>query len=268
MALKEKLVLFLKGVVMGLAQIVPGVSAGAMAIVTNIYERFIEAVHSLSPFTEEKVEVGFLVTLGLGMVLSFFSMALVIPTILKNYESIIFAFFFGLIAAAAVSTYWKTTRVDEKTVLLASVGFILAFLFSGIEPLGTYHALPLLFVAGFLSVCAMLLPGISGSFVMLLLGQYEYMLNALSQFWIYWIDITVVLGGMFTALFTFPGVIDRLLKWDKAATLSFLIGLMLGALRLPVRRMDIGPGVVANIPLLAAGGIGLFSVLYLEFLNR
>ncbi len=268
MKLKERLILFLKGVVMGFAQVVPGVSAGAMAIVTNIYERFIEAVHSISPFSEDKAELDFLFTVGLGMVITFLSMSFVIPPIINNYESLIFAFFFGLIAAAAVSTYWKTSRVDARTLGLAFLGFILAFFFSGLEPVGAYHALPLLFVAGFLAICAMLLPGVSGSFVMLLLGQYEYMLNALSRFWVYWLDIAVVLAGMFTALFTFPGVIERFLEWDEAAALSFLIGLMLGALRLPLERMTLASGVIPNLPLLAVGGAGLFSVLYLDVLSR
>ena len=268
MALKEKLELFAKGLLMGFAQVIPGVSAGAMAIVTDIYEKFIGALDSLSPFTDEKTDIEFLAVLGLGMATSFVVMSQIIPELLSQYESIIFAFFFGLIAAAAISTYWKTTRIDEKTVLFGVAGFVLAFLLSGLDPIGSYHALPFLFIAGFLAICAMLLPGISGSFVMLLLGQYEYMFNALGKFWEFWVDITAVIGGMLMALLTFPKAIDKLLEWDESAMLSFLIGLMLGALRLPVIKMSPGAGLLGNVSLIAACGIGLSSVLYLEFLTR
>lgn len=268
MALKDKLILYAKGLLMGIAQIIPGVSAGAMAIVTNIYEKFIGAVHSLNPLAEKKTEWSFLVVLGLGMGTSFASMSMIIPQLLSSYESIIFAFFFGLIAAAAVSTYWKTARMDTKTVALGLIGFILAFFISGLEPMGSYHALPLLFLAGFLAICAMLLPGISGSFVMLLLGQYEYMLNALRQFWVYWTDILAVVGGMLVAVFTFPGVIDSLLEWDESAMLSFLIGLMIGALRLPLLKITLKSSFLGNISLVGVGALGFFSVLYIEILSR
>ncbi|MFP4117207.1 MAG: DUF368 domain-containing protein [Candidatus Aenigmatarchaeota archaeon] len=264
MELKKRVSLFLKGLLMGVAQIIPGVSAGTMALVTNIYERFIGAVDSLNPFTDKETDLEFLVTIGLGMAASFLLLSRIILRAMELYESALFAFFFGLIAAAAVTTYMKTERLDMKTVGLGIVGFVLTFYVGGLEPLGSYHALPLLFVAGFLAICAMLLPGVSGSFVMLLLGQYEYMLNALKEFLVFWKEIGAVVAGMMLAFLTFPKAVDRLFEWDRCATLTFLTGLVVGALRAPFRRITVKSSVLGNVPIIAAGTAGALVVLYLE----
>ncbi|MFP4116094.1 MAG: DUF368 domain-containing protein [Candidatus Aenigmatarchaeota archaeon] len=264
MDLKERVLLFLKGLLMGVAQIIPGVSAGTMALVTDIYERFIRTVDSINPLTDEKTDLEFLVVVGLGMGVSFLLLSRIILRIIESYESTVFAFFFGLIASAAFTTYRKTERVDRRTVGLGAVGFVISFLVSGLEPLGSYHALPLLFVSGFLAICAMLLPGVSGSFVMLLLGQYKYMLNALKEFWNFWMEIGAVVGGMVLAFLTFPKAVDRLFEWDRCATLSFLVGLMVGALRIPFQRITPAGTVLGNLPVLVGGGVGFLAVLHLE----
>lgn len=128
------------------------------------------------------------------------------------------------------------------------------------------HSLPIIFVTGFIAICAMLLPGISGSFIVLFLGQYEYMLEALSNFSSYIAEIVVFISGSILSLLTFSRFISHLLDEYRPHTLFFLSGLMIGALRLPFEKTIAIPAIPQNTWMtagsLAAGGIGI-AVVYL-----
>lgn len=264
MGLKEKLSFFLKGVCMGLADIVPGVSGGTVALITGIYERLIEAIESVDPRDLKSVDVGFLAPLASGIVLAFLAASKVILFFLHRLESYVFAFFFGLILASAVMVYRRTSRVDLKTAAFGILGFVVSFYIVSLEHLSLIHTLPMIFFSGFLAICAMLLPGVSGSFVLLFLGQYEYMLNALQKFGTYWNRLLVFIAGALFSLFTFSRVIGWSLEKDEATTLSFLTGLMVGALRLPLSRISVALTPISVPGILVSGGAGLALVTWLE----
>lgn len=264
MDLKEKLIFFLKGICMGLADIVPGVSGGTIALITGIYERLIEAIESVDPRDLKSVDVSFLAPLASGIILAFLVASKVILFFLHTFESYVFAFFFGLILASAAVVHRRTSRVDSKTVAFGVLGFVVSFYVIGLEYLSLIHTPPMIFFSGFLAICAMLLPGVSGSFILLFLGQYEYMLNALQSFGAYWEELLIFISGAVFSLFTFSRIIGWFLEKDEATTLSFLVGLMVGALRLPLSRITVALTPINLVAVLMSGGVGLVLVTWLE----
>lgn len=264
MKLREELEFFFKGLGMGLADIVPGVSGGTIALITGIYERLIQAIESVDLRKIKKIDYRFLVPLGLGIIVAFLLASKVILFLLNNYQSYIFAFFFGLILASAVMIYKRTAGFNRETVLFLVLGFLFAFFFVGLEPLGMVHTSPMLFVSGFLAICAMLLPGVSGSFLLLFLGQYKYMLAALQNIGSQYIDIAVFLAGAGLSLFSFSRLIGWLLKNQESKTLSFLTGLMVGALRLPVSKITVTLNPFNTLLILVFGVVGVGIVFLAE----
>lgn len=264
MDLREKSVFFLKGICMGLADIVPGVSGGTIALITGIYERLIEAIESIKPGGKNKIDLEFLLPLGAGIIIAFILASRVILFLLETYRSYIFSFFFGLIAASAIVVYRRTAEHTKKTLLLSLVGFIFSFYVVGLESLSLMHGVPMVFISGFLAICAMLLPGISGSFVLLFLGQYEYMLNVLHSVSSHWQTLTVFVTGAVVSLFTFSRTVGWFLRKDEEGTLAFLIGLMVGALRLPASKISPGFTLLNTVGLLVCGVGGLLFVIIIE----
>lgn len=260
---KEKFVLFVKGAFMGMADIVPGVSGGTIALITGIYERLIEAIESIKLRSPGDIDLGFLVPLGLGVAISFLLVSRVILFLVSSYEGPVYSFFFGLILASAIVVYRRTSKLDLKDLTFSVFGFVVAFLVVGLEYFQLFHSPAVLFLSGFLAICAMLLPGVSGSFVLLLLGQYEYMLGAIHNFQAQYLEIVVFLGGCFTSLFAFSRFIGWLLENHENLTFSFLVGLMLGALRLPVAKIS----SYGSLGVIVPGVFGLLVVLSLEELS-
>lgn len=270
---RELVGIFLRGLCMGAADAVPGVSGGTIALITGIYERLIAAITAVTPLRLYRVvrgikapyrddaraalaelDMGFLVALIAGVGTAVVTVLSIVSYLLATYPIHTFGFFFGLIAASAIVLY-RDVRLDTRGRIAAAVsGFILAFLVSGqaASTLGTGSVM--IFVAGAIAVSAMILPGISGSLLLILLGQYEYMSNALSEF------VRSVLGiltgngisgaietappvitfmiGAVCGLFTVAYAVRFALKRYRAATIAFLVSLIVGALRAPVVRVD------------------------------
>ena len=269
--IKEFLIVFLKGIFMGAADIIPGVSGGTIALITGIYERFIfsiyrflESIISVLEFTIKRNkgylkniikldDFLFLVILGLGIATSFLAMSKFILKLISTYPTYVYSFFFGLILASAISIF-KSLKDKKSDVLYGVLGFVLAFLLTGISSVETSHSLPVILITGIVAACAMLLPGISGSFMVLVLGQYEFMIKSLSSF------NTKVVGtflvGMSIGAFFMSKIISQLLKKHENKTLSLLIGLMFGALRLPLRKI-----LLSSISLFDPFKIG-FSIMF------
>lgn len=267
--MREWLSIYLKGVCMGAADIVPGVSGGTIALIAGIYDRLIAAIAGLDPrilatvpalasgegrarFRDELLEmdVPFLLVLGLGIGTAVLLMSRLITAAFEAYPAVLNGFFFGLIAASAVVIY-RVTDVDTPGRIGALLfGAVLAFVVSGATESGGDASLLLVFLAGAIAISAMVLPGISGAAFLYILGQYEYMLGALTEF----TDALVgLLGGGTVEAVVDPGVpvvafmigavaglltmarlVKRALERNRMATLGFLVGLMIGALRLPV----------------------------------
>lgn len=183
--MKQGISLFLKGAAMGAANVIPGVSGGTVAFVTGIYERLIESLRGLDTtavrmifrgrFREfaGRIDLFFLVPLGLGVVASILSLATVLEFLFESYETFVWAFFFGLILA---SVYFVGKRVAQWRT-----GTVAGFLFGAgiaigvalLKPAAENDSVPYLLLCGVIAMASMIIPGLSGSFVLLLLGNYQ-----------------------------------------------------------------------------------------------
>ncbi|OKY77453.1 MAG: putative membrane protein, DUF368 family [Candidatus Methanohalarchaeum thermophilum] len=256
--LLDKVKLFIKGVLMGLADVVPGVSGGTIALITGIYEELIFSINSANPTkiiknlikrnknqliqSIKQINYIFLIILGLGVITSFLVASRFILLLLDKFPVYTYSFFFGLIAASAVKIY---QRIEEgafyKTLVTLTIGAITGFVVTGITSSHITHTPPIIFLSGALAILAMILPGISGSFILLAIGQYKYMLSVLHNINTKYIDLILFLTGATISLFTFTNILSNILKKYRKPTLASLTGLMLGALRLPATKILTAP---------------------------
>ena len=232
---------------MGSADIVPGVSGGTMALITGIYGHLIEAISNikfgfLKPLFKgdlkgfwnqllEEIDFKFLIPLVLGIGVAFLTLAKVVTYCMDVHTALTFSFFLGLIIASAVVLFKKLNKINLTNILFAVIGFILTYVFVSLNPIAANHSLIVLFFSGMIAICAMILPGVSGSFLLLLLGQYKYMLNALHQ--LHFTEIIVFVVGAVIGILGFSKILNYLLKNHEEVTMAFLIGVMLGSLRVP-----------------------------------
>ncbi len=271
---KESRIIFLKGLFMGIADIIPGISGGTIALITGIYERLVHSISKIDfkfvgyllkgDFGEAKkniceIDFKLFIPLVSGIGLAFLFMSNIIYFLLQNVTALTYAFFFGLIAASAVLLYKRGHCTSVKNISFSIIGFIFAFLFTGfVGVLHIGHSLPVIFISGTLAICAMILPGISGAFILLFLNQYEHMLFVLKNLQILEI-FTFCFGGLFGIL-CFSRVLDYALRKYESVIMSFLIGLMLGALRLPYQ--NIVSTMDSVLPVLISVVLG-FSIVFI-----
>ena len=225
---------------MGAADVVPGVSGGTIAFITGIYEELITAINNInfSLFKTWKrdgfkaawaqLNGNFLLALFVGIFFSLLSLAKVVGWLLDNEPVLLWSFFFGLVAASVIFVGKEIKKWNAGTLVALLVGAAIAFYITLLPPSGNSDSLPYLFLSGALAVCAMILPGISGAFILVLLGSYKTILSAVDE-----LDlsiITVVGAGAIFGLLSFA----RLLKWMfsnyKNITLAILTGFILGSL--------------------------------------
>jgi putative membrane protein len=231
---KEYPSIFFKGLLMGFADIIPGVSGGTLALITGIYERLITGIKNIG-LDIKKIDFDLFVPLGLGIIIAFLIGAEILPHLLEQYPAYVFAFFFGLIAASIKIVAKKIKRKTVVELLFGSAALFIAFEIVGLEYFQTEPTYWFIFIAGFIAICAMLLPGVSGSFMLLMMGQYKFMLEALRD--LKWGYIFAFITGAVISLLSVSRVIAYCLKNYKSQTMAFLTGLMLGALRLPFREV-------------------------------
>lgn len=241
--MNEKIRYFLCGFLMGIADTIPGVSGGTIAFITGIYGKLLETVKSVDKeffrflFSLQikkafaKIPFGFAVPLLLGIGTAIASLAKVMVMLLENYADTIWAFFFGLILA---SLHILLLEIKDKnpqkiaSVLFFIVGVIFSLWISFTKPLPLTSSYPVIFFSGFFAICAMILPGISGAFLLVLIGQYQTILNAVANF-----DIPVIaffLLGCISGILIFAHVISACLNNFYHVTLSFLSGILAGSL--------------------------------------
>ena len=277
---KEAVLIFIRGILMGSADIVPGVSGGTIALITGIYGHLIEAISrihfgfikpllkgNISGFVSQlldEIDFKFFIPLGLGIVIAFLTLAKVVTYCMEVHTALTYSFFLGLIIASAVILFKKLNEINLKNILCALIGAVLTFIFVSLNPIAANHSLPVLFVSGMIAICAMILPGISGSFLLLLLGQYEYMLNSLHQ--LHFTEIIVFVVGAVIGILGFSKIINYLLKNYEKLTMAFLIGVMLGSLRVP--GIEIANSVSLNfaslLPCLIVAVIAFALIIILE----
>lgn len=237
--MKQQLQWFAKGVVMGIADAVPGVSGGTMALITGIYERLIAALAELRIATArqalggdwagawQRLDGNFLLSLGLGIVLSLFSTLSLMHALLAQAPQLVWAFFAGLILASLV-VLMRRHRWQPIDALLMALGTLIA---AGIALSTSLHLAPTPFwlvLGGALAISAMLLPGISGSFILLLLGIYPAVVAAVSAADL--ITIAWVAMGCLIGLLVFSRLLHALLARWHDRVLGFMLGFVLGAL--------------------------------------
>ncbi len=277
MKLFDSFIIYIKGLLMGMADIIPGISGGTIALLTGIYERLVSAIKSIDfkfiPLffkgrtTEaktnfKKIDFKLFIPLIMGIATAFVTLAKILSYLLDNHEAIIYAFFFGLILASALIISKHVERFDYKNVFWLSIGFILTFLFVGVEPLDANHSLLVIFLSGIVAICAMILPGISGAFILLLLNQYEYMLDVLNN--LEFIDMFVFILGALLGITTFSRFLGYLLDRYESFTISFLIGMMLGALRLPYNNMTSNYSSIYSV--FVAISLGFTLIIFIQYL--
>ena len=231
---------YLKGMAMGAADVVPGVSGGTIAFITGILDLLLESINKIKPslFTMIRqqgikaafnhVNGGFLLSLFAGILTSVFSLAKLISWLLVTHPVPIWSFFFGLILISVVHVL---KQVQGFTLLRGFVflgGIFVAFAFTQLTPAHTEINSLTIFIGGAVAICAMVLPGISGSFLLLLLGLYSTILSAAKGFEIS--TLTIFAAGALFGLLTFSRLLSALLNKWRNETLTFLTGLMLGTL--------------------------------------
>ena len=234
--------IYLRGAAMGAADIVPGVSGGTMALILGIYERLIDSLRAIArpPFLRALlsgqlakafriVDGAFLLALAAGIFTSVLSLARLLSHLLETHPAFVYAFFFGLVFASVILVARRIRDIRPSSWLLFGIGTIAAYLLVGLSPADTPDAAWFLFLSGAVAVSALLLPGISGAFVLVLLGKYQYVLSAVTRG-----DIGALLavgGGFIFGLLSFTQVLGWLFRKYHDATLALLCGVMLGSLR-------------------------------------
>lgn len=240
--LRTHLIWILKGFIMGTSDIVPGISGGTMALILNIYEKLINAIGGLFDkkslwllskrrfkILSEVIEYKFLLSLGFGILLAVFTLSHPIGWLLKDKPVYLWAFFFGLVSASIFFLRKKISKWPLKIWGIFLIGLILAYIISGLIPANTPASPLYFFFAGAIAISAMILPGISGSFLLVVMGKYEQILNAVRDFDFGILSIFIL--GIIFGLIIFIRVLSWLLKNYYEVTFAFLIGLMTGSLR-------------------------------------
>lgn len=232
--------LFFKGAGMGAADVIPGVSGGTIALITGIYEQLIHSIKSVDKtffsilFSRgikaawAHINGTFLFSVLAGIFVSILSLARLFSWLIEQYPLGIWAFFFGLIAGSAIYVGRQISHWNIQSWILLISGTLLALLISIASPASTPETYWFIFISGCIAISAMILPGISGSFILLLLGKYAFMLQAVKDFQV---DIlSVFLAGCLIGILAFSKFISWLLLHYRNLTMAFLTGLMVGSL--------------------------------------
>lgn len=238
---KDYLLIGFKGMAMGAADVVPGVSGGTIAFISGIYEELLSTIAgvNLSAFkmlkedgvvvTWKKLNLSFLLALLTGVFVSVISLAKIISYLLTTEPVLLWSFFFGLVTASILFIGKQIEKWRFQEVLFLVLACVLAYYITVAKPLISDDAsLIFLFFAGALAICAMILPGISGAFILVLLGAYQPVLNA-----VHTKDLTVVAvvgAGCIVGLLTFSRLLKYLFANFKSITLAVLTGFVLGSL--------------------------------------
>ncbi len=240
-SLKDYIIVSLKGMAMGAADVVPGVSGGTIAFISGIYEELLNSISSfkfslINVLNNEGIKVvwkkingSFLLALFIGICFSVLSLAKLIETLLENHPILIWSFFFGLVLASIIYIAKQIKLWNIKCYLYLIFGLIFAYYITTLNPVITQNSSPwFLFLAGMIAICAMILPGISGSFILVLLGAYKPILNAINTKDFF--SIIIFMAGAVLGLLTFSRVLKWLFSKYKNYTLALLIGFIAGSL--------------------------------------
>ncbi len=238
--IKQYLLIALRGMGMGAADVIPGVSGGTIAFITGIYEELVDSIKSINLEALKLLFTGrwksmwmhvngtFLLAVFGGVFISVLSLAKVLEYLLEHHPILIWSFFFGLIIASAYVVSMKIKKWEYAYVVALIGGIAVAFYITSVTPTTTTDASWFVVLSGGLASCAMILPGISGSFILLLLGKYEFALTAVNERLI--LDLLLLGSGALVGLILFSNLLSWLLKNFHNATIAILVGFMIGSL--------------------------------------
>jgi len=302
--MKDKLLLFFKGIAMGAADVIPGVSGGTIAFIAGIYERLINALSSIDfsliqlLFKEgflavwKKVDGLFLLVLLSGIAVSILSLAKLVTYLLEFHPIPIWSFFLGLILASVLVVQRQMKRVKIAHLFPFAIGIAFAWWITTLVPAQTTNALWFVFLSGSIAICAMILPGISGSFILVVLGKYQYILQSLHEIRI---DVILVfMAGCLIGLLSFVRLVKWLFSRYHDLSIAVLAGFMIGSLNkvwpwkitlestqidgklVPLVQENVSPGnfeIATGLPAelgfaLLSASIGLALILVLEYVGN
>ena len=238
--IKEYLLLTFKGMAMGAADVVPGVSGGTIALITGIYEELIFSIKSINLKAFKLLFAGkpaafwkaingnFLLSVVLGIGISIFSLAKGLTYLLHHYPILVWSFFFGLIIASTIYVARTIKTWNAGAVIAGIAGIAIAYFITVISPTEANTSWYYIFFSGMIAICAMILPGISGSFILVLLGMYQFILGAVGD-----LNIPVLLlflAGAAIGIVAFSNFLSWLLKNFHTLTIALLAGFMVGSL--------------------------------------
>lgn len=225
---------------MGAADVVPGVSGGTIAFITGIYEELINSIKNINLdairlfFTGrwrsfwKHINGNFLLAVFAGIAISVLSLARLLEYLLEHQPVLIWSFFFGLVLASSYVVSRKITKWEYPKIVALVGGIGIAFYITSVTPATTTDAFWFVFIAGAMASCAMILPGISGSFILLLLGKYSFALHAVNERII--VDLLLLGSGAVIGLILFSNLLSWLLRKHHDVTIAVLVGFMIGSL--------------------------------------
>lgn len=237
---KDYALISLKGIAMGTADVVPGVSGGTIAFISGIYEELVTTISGINlgllkewrefGFSSmwKKANGNFIIALFLGIAISVFTVMRLANYLLENHPILIWSFFFGLVIASIWFVGKQIPKWNAKIITALVLGAAVAFYITTLPPITGTQSPFFLFIAGAIAVCAMILPGISGAFILVLLGAYKTISEAIHDFDFKTIGIVAV--GAVVGLLSFSRVLKWLFLKYKAVTLAVLTGFITGSL--------------------------------------
>lgn len=291
-------ILVFKGMAMGAADVVPGVSGGTIAFISGVYEELIATLNSINlnslktlklqgvSATWKRINGNFLLALFGGILLSILSLSKLVAWLLHEEPVLLWAFFFGLVLASIIFVLKKINQWNSAVFLGLILGGVFAYQLTQLTALGNSDSNWYLFLSGAIAICAMILPGISGAFILVILGSYANVLQALNDKDI--AKITIFMTGALIGILSFSRLLKWLFKRFKNMTLAVLTGFMIGALSkiwpwkktlsfrensdgisVPLKEQCIAPFSFDGDPqLLSAIGLMLFGFLMIFFLEK
>jgi len=237
----DYIALSVKGFCMGASDVVPGVSGGTMAFILGIYEELIDAIKSFDlkslqflvtlkfrPLLD-RISWQFLLAVGIGIFTAIFTLSKLLSWLLQNRPVFIWSFFLGLILASVLSVSRRVEAWRILTWLFLVGGTLGSYFLVGLVPVATPNDYWFLFLCGAVAICAMILPGISGSYILVLLGKYQYVLDAVNHR--DFLVLGLVAAGACVGIIAFSRILGWLLKNHHDLMVATLTGLMIGSLR-------------------------------------
>lgn len=225
--------LFFKGLLMGLCDLIPGISGGTIAFILRIYEKLMSSINEVLNFKFRNIK--FLIILFSGIIIAIFLGSKIMHFLLNNYFIFLISFFMGLILSSGIKIIKMYKVKIKKDIFIILSGFCIGFLLFFLVPFNIEPSLLYIFLGGFLAISAMFLPGISGSFILLIMGIYTYMIDVLKSLKIK--EILVFLSGALIGIYFISKLVSFMFKKEKKRVLFFLSGLIIGSLSVPLNML-------------------------------